>query len=514
VSSIDRNYRQNSSFDAQDNSAHAVIPIAPVQAPLAEENLLSRFLEFLSKAGRRTSWTLKLPYLKNSPDAHALRASLRAVSLAYFAHTTQDKAAQLESYRHYGDSLVRQRYALANFPAPCSGDPDLPCTAEADMQVAKNALLATVILSYFELVSSKNQYGQQARSSGWINHSLAAEHIIVMKGPQCLGDDIFAQLFFTVRSHAVHRAAVLGHYTAFSEEIWLEAAAQHVPKQSYARTVYDRVTEWCLRLSRLHLNGAATLNNDRADPSNQTSPDVSDVIPAMLGELERRYETFMTRCRRVPTAEYPLIVYQHLPDIEAHTLAHFDAPPIIGPGCSIGMHILPPSTECMTAGMVAEGPANLADLHPKLQKQFAAMTTAYFHMAVILMQAYFPETATRYGRFSEDIGALTTLGENGAQRTLERWNVVHNARMILSAAKYLSSSDRSNGTVVNRMMLPFSAIWHFCGPSHTQFGDPYSEEVKMIRLQARHLFEQWCTRDGMPGLISVAFDYSPPPMYH
>jgi hypothetical protein len=489
-----------------------MVPTTPVHAPLAEENLLSRFLEFLSKAGRRTSWTLKLPYLKNSPDAHALRASLRAVSLAYFAHTTQDKAAQLESYRHYGDSLVRQRHALANFPEPCSTNSDIPCRPESDIEAAKNAVLATVILSYFELVSSEAPYSRQACSSGWINHSLAAEHIIVMKGPQCLSDDIFAQLFFTVRSHAVYRAAVLGHYTAFSEEIWLEAAAQHVPKQSYARTVYDRVTEWCLRLSRLRHSGSTHLDKHLAGSSKESAPGFSDIVLAMLGELKRRYDTFMTRCRRVSTAECPLIVYQHLPEVEHHRISQFDNLPIIGPACSVGMQSLPPLIECMTTGMVAEGPANLADLHPKLQKQFAAMTTAYFHMAVILMQAYFPEAATRYGSFGEETGVSTMLGDYGRHRTMERWNAVHNARMILSAAKYLSVSDRSNGTVVNRMMLPFSAIWHFCGTSRTHPDDRYSKEAKLIRLQARNLFEQWCTRDGLPGLISVAFDYSPPAM--
>jgi hypothetical protein len=491
-----------------------MVPTTPIHAPIAEENLLSRFLEFLSKAGRRTSWTLKLPYLKNSPDAHALRASLRAVSLAYFAHTTQDKAAQLESYRHYGDSLVRQRHALANFPEPCSTNSDISCRPESDIEAAKNAVLATVILSYFELVSSQTPYSRQACSSGWINHSLAAEHIIVMKGPQCLSDDIFAQLFFTVRSHAVYRASILGHYTAFSEELWLEAAAQHVPKQSYARTVYDRVTEWCLRLSRLSLRGSIQLNNGLAGPNNQSPPGLCDIVTAMLGELKRRYETFMTRCRRVSTTEYPLIVYQYLPEIEAHILTQFDTLPISGPIPSVAPQSLPPLIECMTTGMITEGPANLADLHPKLQKQFAAMTTAYFHMAVILSQAYFPEIATRYGSFNEEISLPSALGECNRQRAMERWNVVYNARMILSAAKYLSVSDRSNGTVVNRMMLPFSAIWHFCGTSRTHPDDRCSEEAKLIRFQARNLFEQWCTRDGLPGLISVAFDYSPPAMYN
>ena len=522
----------------------------PAQPQLTEENLLTRFIEFFSRAARRSSWTLKLPDLKQNPDAHALRSSLRAVSLAYFAHVTQDPAVQFESLRHYGQSLARQRSALTRLPNLYRPSTEVASTVEVDVDAATNALLATVILSYFELISPSGFAQRDPSPAPWINHTLAAERLVAMLGPQSLSNDIIGQLFFSIRSHAVHRAAVLGYYTVFSESEWLEAAARHVPKQSYARTVYDRITEVILRLSRLKLakDGGNDIRYSRPT-RDEAAENEEDTAESLLKEISRRYEAFLRCCRKIPVEEVPLFLNKS--STSPQSLQEPSLLPgqrLIGstdPSLSSNDILLqdnPVQTNCMTTGMLAEGLADLSDLHPKLQKVFAAMTTAYFHAAVILLQSYFPEVAHRHstslqagdwvrpetiaidaredpslpGRPQEP-GDRGTVLEDTISSSDSGWDTLYNAGVILSAGRFLAPEGKSNGTAVLRMMLPFSVIWHFClDDSSTMRSRGLATERKgvnqdgvkrsqRVRQEARNVFADWCRREGMGGLVAVGF---------
>ena len=525
----------------------------PAQPQLTEENLLTRFIEFFSRAARRSSWTLKLPDLKQNPDAHALRSSLRAVSLAYFAHVTQDPAVQFESLRHYGQSLARQRSALTRLPNLYRQSTELASTVEVDVDAATNALLATVILSYFELISPSGLAQRDPSPGPWIHHTLAAERLIAILGPQSLSNDIIGQLFFSIRSHAVHRAAVLGYYTVFSEREWLEAAARHVSKQSYARTVYDRITEVILRLSRLKLaeDGGNDIRYSRLT-RDEAAEDDEDTAESLLKEISRRYEAFLRCCRKIPVEEVPLFLNKSSTSSQSLQVPSLlPGQRLVGstdPSLSSNDILLqddPVRTNCMTTGMLAEGLADLSDLHPKLQKVFAAMTTAYFHAAVILLQSYFPEvthrpsTSLRAGEWvtpesiaidaAED-GSLpgspqepgdrgTVLDDIGMSRD-GGWNTLYNARIILAAGKHLAPPGKSNGTAVLRMMLPFSVIWHFCHHDRGFTGKQalnerkkseeggWVAESKAVRQEARDLFSEWCRREGMGGLVAIGFGQS------
>lgn len=498
---------------------------APSSQELAEDNILSRFLEFFAARARRSSWTLKLPQLKNNPDAHALRSSLRAVSLAYLAHVTQDRAVQVESLRHYGQSLARQRSALTRLPSFFHHLPSSVETVSIDVDATTNALLATVILSYFELICPSGFVQHMPSSTAWINHTLASERLIAMLGPQAVSNDIIGQLFFSIRSHAVYRAAVLGHYTVFGEREWLDAAARQVPRQSYARTAYDRVTEWILRLCSLRLTRSKVHDIEiRHLTAEEARTEEQDTAGFLLEELKRRYHAFLRCCRQVALEEVPLFMSISTTPMRSQpatssppaeqTSANTETPtqsPRIQEDVLLQRN--PARVYCLTTGVLAEGPADLSDLHPRLQKLFAAMTTAYFHAAAILLHTYFPEVAQRS---SADVGKFDTaqLVNDDSQREAE-WDVLYNARVILAAGKYLSGEGRSNGTAVLRMMLPFSIVWHFCrGANGMTAGQPALPEgqrrdagleAQLVRLEARKLFSDWCTREGMSGLVSVGF---------
>jgi hypothetical protein len=524
-----------------------------------EDGLLSRFLEFFSRRARSSSWTFKLPLLKNAPDAHALRSSLRAVSLAYFAHVTQNRSIQVESLLHYGQSLARQRSALARLPNfQQQLIPQTTPLNETDVKSALNALLAAIILSYFELISPRD-LSPYMPSPAWTQHTLAAERLLVLLGPRSLSNDVIGQLFFSIRSHAVHRAVVFGQYTVFSERKWLEAAARHVSKQSYARSYFDRATELILRMTRLKIMGKNAMDLDftRIQPEENEEDDEQDHedTPAcLLAELKSRHRAFLARCRKTTEDEAPLFVpigctHPTAVAIKQYTPLSSKAHP--GPvPIDPNVYISPPEDQkrdimteidptpinCSTIGSLTEGPANLSDSHPVLQKQFAGTTTAYFHAAALLLFEYFPEleqikqssrsdevsstgtsTAIPSSRSADDEPEPTGPQQTQTSKpdTRGKLDMMYNARNILAAGSYLSPTGKSNGTAVLRMMLPFSIIWKFCrkyegdhiipgGPND----NPYCRlmcEAREVRLVARRSFTEWCHREGMGGLVDIAF---------
>lgn len=157
-----------------------------------EEILLDRFLGFFVLGARKSSWVLKLPDLRNSSSASTLRSGLRAVTLAYAAHQTQDVRVKVAAYKNYATSLSGQRMALSRLQV-------------SNSQAAVYVLLATVILSYFELISCTT-------SEAWSEHTKAAERLITMLDPGLLKHDLMLGVFHSVRSHAVRFLHEFHHY--------------------------------------------------------------------------------------------------------------------------------------------------------------------------------------------------------------------------------------------------------------------------------------------------------------
>lgn len=299
----------------------ALVSQAPSLGQIYDKGIVFKFLEFFSRNARRSSWTLKLPDLENNPGAHALRSSLRAVSLAYTAHVTKNDSVRYEAYRQYGRSLQRQRTTLMVMPMT------------SDMAAATNALLAMVILSYFELISG-------IAPSAWIEHTTAAERLMVMLGPDALRHEIIGQLFYSIRSHSVQRAAIYGQYSPFSEPLWLEQnLAEVLPRRrrSVARNHYDILVEYVLRLSR-YVHGYERFSADNGPGT-------------MLEELERLYEHFLT-VRGLRLEDAPLL-----------------------------------KPKFASEWMRSVGDASHA-LHPSMHVDFPAMTVCYFHIGAIMLLAH------------------------------------------------------------------------------------------------------------------------------
>lgn len=330
----------------------------------------------------------------------------------------------MAAYRHYGNALHHQRTALAKLPSN-------------DYDTAINALLTTVLLSYYELLSGTTL-------GAWSQHTRAAEKIMTVLGPRALQHELISQLFYSIRSHAVQRAAIQSQCTMFAEDEWLVIGMCHSIPQSRARDSYDRMVELILRLCKKRNSGSTS--NDTISTSN------------LLVQLNSYYCQFLATESLTPT-DLPLLQYRTTNIVPAEeALPAFDTNDIA--------HAIPTT------------------LHPNLRKPFSAMALAHFHVALILLHA--DHTAS--------LCPHCTSGPcSAACRPLADLDTTQNARIIIATGVYLSDvSLSSNATAVLRMVLPFSVVWR------------YSQDQD-LRWQARTVFERWCKREGLGGLIGVAF---------
>ena len=260
-------------------------------------------------------------------------------------------------------------------------------------------------------------------------------------GPRALQHELISQLFYSIRSHAVQRAAIQSQCTVFAEDEWLKLGMCHSIPQSRARDSYDRMVELILRLCKKR--------NSRSTSTDNIS------TSKLLTQLNTYYSQFLSTESLTPT-DLPLLQYRTtniIPGDEA--LPGFDTNDI-----------------------------TQATFHPRLRKPFPAMALAHFHVALILLHA--DHTASPCPH-------CTSEPCSAACRPLADLDTTQNARSIIATGVYLSDvSLSSNATAVLRMVLPFSVVWR------------YSQDQD-LRRQARTVFERWCTREGLVGLIGVAF---------
>ena len=301
--------------------------------------LLSTFVQYLAHSARRSSWTLSLPELATDtqPRTRSFRAALNAVSLAYFAHSTTDKSFKGHATSEYGRALSFHRHDLMRLSPTAHAH--IEANAEAQ-SVLKQTLLTCTILSYYELIAAMDP-------SAWAIHTEACERLVYLLGPDLISKDVLVrQLAVSVRSHAILRAAIYGHRSIFSYQLWIGAARDWTKAQlqNIARDAYDWVVEFVLRVS-LH-----PLSNQITDDARSLQA-YSD----LLLELESNYADFLLSLT-------PPIFPSNLPLLQDSTVG------------------IPGAATSLT----------LPDLPLALRPQFASMAFAYFHAAALLFQSRFP----------------------------------------------------------------------------------------------------------------------------
>ncbi|KAK7184008.1 hypothetical protein DPSP01_010466 [Paraphaeosphaeria sporulosa] len=144
-------------------------------------------------------WITSLPNLHGATTKPAVRLSIRAASMAFYAAVHRDTTILVDSYRWYTMSLNCQRQSLAR----------LSSTRIPDAE----EILVPIILSIYEA------YAGTTTTSMW-PHMAAAAKIIELRGPtNCTG--ITATLFRIMRVSDSHKAIVFNTPSAFAAPEWL-----------------------------------------------------------------------------------------------------------------------------------------------------------------------------------------------------------------------------------------------------------------------------------------------------
>ncbi|KAF2676213.1 hypothetical protein K458DRAFT_380342 [Lentithecium fluviatile CBS 122367] len=144
-------------------------------------------------------WITHLPNLQEKAIKPALKLSIRATSMAFYATLHKDPTILVDSYRWYILSLNSQRQSLARM-----GSHSMPAAEE---------ILVPIILGIYEV------YAGTTTTSMW-HHLAAATKILELRGPSnCKG--VAYPLFKAMRVSDAHRAMVFNTPSPFSTPEWM-----------------------------------------------------------------------------------------------------------------------------------------------------------------------------------------------------------------------------------------------------------------------------------------------------
>jgi hypothetical protein len=159
------------------------------QADALDVAFMSHFVQLNQSTRSYTPeipWLTHLPTLHNNSTKPAVRLSVRAASMAFFAKVHNDPTILVDSYRWYTVSLNAQRMSLARL-----GGRSIPDDEE---------ILVPIILGLYEVYAGTT-------SDSVLLHVAAACEIIKMRGPDNCRSGIVWPLFKAMRSSDVsHRS--------------------------------------------------------------------------------------------------------------------------------------------------------------------------------------------------------------------------------------------------------------------------------------------------------------------
>lgn len=175
-------------------------------------------------------WLYHLPRILNTATKPAVRLSLRAVSMAYYAKMYHDPSILLDSWRWYGVSLNAQRRSIEGLK-----DGEIPEEGE---------VLVPLILSLYEVYCGTTTQGAMI-------HLQAAAKMMVMRGPSNCRTGAVWPLFKGVRNAEVcsdapyiytktnrvqaHRSIIFGKSSIYAKPEWMSEPFVGMPRDAHQR---------------------------------------------------------------------------------------------------------------------------------------------------------------------------------------------------------------------------------------------------------------------------------------
>ncbi|KAF2787250.1 hypothetical protein K505DRAFT_367511 [Melanomma pulvis-pyrius CBS 109.77] len=175
----------------------------PSQAHNLDLAFISHFVE-LNKGVRPYSpeipWITHLPTFHTKATKPALRLSIRAAAMAFYANVHGDPAIMVESYRWYTMSLNSQRLALSKMDGKTIPNDD--------------EVLVPIILGLYEVYAGTTP-------TNVFQHLTAATKIIEMRGPHNCSSGVTFPLFKAMRISDAHKAMIFNQPSLFSTPEWM-----------------------------------------------------------------------------------------------------------------------------------------------------------------------------------------------------------------------------------------------------------------------------------------------------
>lgn len=174
---------------------------------------LTHFVEI--NRGKRTlapevAWLSQLPTIARKTTKPAVRLSLRAISMAFYAKIHQDSSVLADSWRWYQVSLKAQRMSIAH-------------TMKCKTVPTEEEVLVPMMLALYEANVGATQTGMQA-------HFSAAAQIMYMRGPSNCNSGNIWPLFKSIRISEGQMALIFNKPSAFSAPEWMSVPFADIDK--------------------------------------------------------------------------------------------------------------------------------------------------------------------------------------------------------------------------------------------------------------------------------------------
>lgn len=405
-----RSQEYNFPAETQDNGFQPIPPVVLLPPSVYDEAFLWKFMHYFSQNTGSRAWNATMPRLVTAKNSVAMKAAMRAVSLAYAAQNIRDPWIERAACESYGSSL---RYHQFSFKAPTGKN---ICKKKA-----VNALPVTVLLSYFEMI-------QATSPDAWLKHTLAAERLFALIGPSALNDELLNHLYFIIRANSAIRCLLFGAKTQLMEQNWSEVRLLQLCGDSSVvfHSLVDVILWLCngVKITRL--------------------ADGTALIPHNSQTLDRKLEDLITMwvifgdTIGLDTTTHPLLNIN--PDTEPHNSSN--------------------SSENL-----------IPSLPSSLQETSATLAGAFFHAAMILLLKALSITSTALSRSSphnqtipekQDVETPTKF-MNKREKISEM--IFYHSSQILACTQHLQTSGV--GCACVRMLLPVTVVYYL-SPSRSQ----------------------------------------------
>ncbi|UPX20416.1 uncharacterized protein EKO05_0010648 [Ascochyta rabiei] len=176
-------------------------------------------LHFVEMNQNTRSHTPEIPWLTHLPVIHskaakpAVKLSIRAASMAFFAKLHHDPTILVDSYRWYTVSLNAQRMSLSRLGVQNRMPDD-------------EEILVPIILGLYEVYAGTT-------SDSVLHHVAAACEIIKMRGPENCKSGVVWPMFKAMRVSDAQKALILNKPSVFASPDWMTIPFIDMPRNAH-----------------------------------------------------------------------------------------------------------------------------------------------------------------------------------------------------------------------------------------------------------------------------------------